>query len=377
MRFCFIASRDCLHPEAAGGDYYLGNLARRLVARGHSVILLASSFNGSAGRQSLDGVDILRLKPGILFPIRLFLAFLRVRGSTDVLVEEVFGGKKIPALALFYPSKRFVAVWYQRHRRIFAEQYPAPLARILGLMEKLMAQLYRQVPVATLSRKSAAELVELGLDRSRIGIVPSAALMNLPGVEELPPFGEREDAMVFIGKIRKYKRVDHTILALKKLSRNDPDLKLIIAGNLGENGERCLTGLKSLTHHLSLEDRVEFRIYPGAIPQHDKVDLLKSCKIVLQPSPVEGFSMTTVEANACGTPVVVSDGVPGDAVLEGQNGLVYPFGDIEAMSKCCFSLLHEPRVWETMSDAGLKMARKFSWEATAEKFETFVNHRAV
>lgn len=377
MRFCFIASRDWLHPDAAGGDYYLGNLARRLVARGHGVTLLVTSFDGSTSSLRLDGVKILRIKPGLFFPIRLFSAYMGLRSSIDVLVEEVFGGKKIPSFALFYPSRLFVAVWYQRHERIFSEQYPPVVAKILGLVERMVARVYRSVPVATLSHKSAAELAGLGLDPSKIGIVPSAALMSYPGVDEIPPFAEREDVMVFIGKIRKYKRVDHTILALKKLQETGQSVKLVIAGNVAENDAAYLSGLRSLTSRYGLDGMVEFRIYSGAIPQREKVALLKRCKILLQPSPVEGFSMTTVEANACGTPVVVSDGVPRDAVEPGCNGLVYPFGDIETMSKSCRSLFEEPDTWENMSAIGLKLAQRFSWDLTAESFEEFVKKQVT
>ncbi len=373
MRFCFLASRDWLHPEAAGGDHYLGNLARQLVRRGHKVVFLASAYDGKSGWQRLEGVDVLRLEPGPFYPARLFVAFLRIREEIDVLVEEIFGGKKFPTLALLYPSRRLVAVWYQRHARIFSEQYPRLLAKGLSLVERFMARLYRGVPVVTLSTKSAFELSELGLDPSKIGIVPSAALMALPNMDELPGFDDREDALVFIGKIRKYKRIDHAIIALKRLEETHPRCRLVIAGNVSLDDGDYLESLRGLASRLGLEDRVVFKVYPGAIPQEEKASLLKQSKILVQPSPIEGFSMTSVEANACGTPVVVSDGVPTDAVQSGQNGLVYPFGDIDAMSKCCQSLLEQRGIWENMSVVGLKMAHRFNWDSTADSFEAFIN----
>jgi len=109
----------------------------------------------------------------------------------------------------------------------------------------------------------------------------------------------------------------------------------------------------------------------------EKFDLLRNCKVLLQPSPVEGFSMTTVEANGCGTPVVVSDGVPRDAVVHGENGLVYPFGDVEAMADRCRELLENPMLWNTLSEKGLKMAERFSWDNTADAFENFVKQQSL
>jgi len=372
LRFCFLASRDWAHPEAAGGDFYLSNLARGLAKRGHKVVYFAASPDGNSTHENLDGVEIRRVRPGLLYPIRLFRQFLRIRNSVDVTVEEIFGGKKVPTLAFLYSRRRLVAMWYQCHDRIFAEQYPKGLAILLSLAERLLAKLYRKYPVATLSQKSAKELAKIGLDALRIGIVPSAALIESQQAQEPRPFESRENTMVFIGKIRKYKRVDHAVLTLKRLSDVRRGCRLIIAGSVARNDLDYLASLRKQARLLGVEESVDFRIYSGAIPLDEKAGILKRCKVLLQPSPVEGFSMTTVEANACGTPVVVSDGVPQDAVRHGENGLVYPFGDTESMSRLCGNLLEDKATWERLSLGGLKMAGRFTWDASTDAFEDFV-----
>ena len=372
MRFCFLASRDWAHPEAAGGDFYLSNLARGLAKRGHKVVYFAASPDGNSTHENLDGVEIRRVRPGLLYSIRLFRQFLRIRNSVDVTVEEILGGKKVPTLAFLYSRRRLVAMWYQCHDRIFAEQYPKGLAILLSLAERVLARLYRKYPVATLSQKSATELAKIGLDALRIGIVPSAALIDSQQAQEPLPFESREDTMVFIGKIRKFKRVDHAILALKRLADVRGGCRLVIAGSVARNDLDCLASLRKQARLLGVEESVDFRIYSGAIPLDEKAGILKRCKVLLQPSPVEGFSMTTVEANACGTPVVVSDGVPQDAVRHGENGLVYPFGDTESMSRLCGNLLEDKATWERLSLGGLKMAGRFTWDASTDAFEDFV-----
>ncbi len=372
MRFCFLASRDWFHPEAAGGDFYLGHLARGLAKRGHKVVYLAASSEGKSDRQFLNGVEVFHLRPGLLYPVRLFRQFLKVRGSTDILVEEIFGGKKIPALARFYPGKRLVAVWYQCHNRIFEEQYPRLVARLLSQMERVIASLYRKYLVVTLSTKSREELAAIGISASNVGIVPSAALLEPPPTNEVPPFDRRQNTMIFIGKIRRYKRIDQAIEALRAMVDSQSNCRLIIAGSVAEDDLDYLGTLKDLAHRLKVEQLVEFRIYPGAIPPVEKMNLLKSCKILIQPSPVEGFSMTSVEANACGTPVVVSDGVPKDAVIHDENGFVFRFGDTGTMSKLCLELLDNHAVWNRLSANGLRMSRRYSWETSIDAFEFFL-----
>ncbi len=374
LRFCFVASRDWFHPEAAGGDFYIGRLAQGLAERGHQIVFIASTVPGRPNRERVNNVEIVRLEPGPLYPLRVLFRFLRLRNSTDIMVEEVFGGKKLPPLAFLYAGGRSIAVWYQRHDKIFAEQYSRGIARILSLSEKILAKLYRSKPIVTLSKKSANELTQIGLDPARIGIVPSAALVP-PQADEPPPFQDRQDTMIFIGKIRRYKRIDHAILALEMIVESGQTCRLVIAGNLSEDDLEYIEILKDLSRRLGVERQVEFRIYPGAIPPDEKMSLLKACKILLQPSPVEGFSMTTVEANSCGTPVVVSDGIPEDIVRHGENGLVYTFGDTDAMARSCMRLLKDGATWKRMSENGLKMAHRYSWDITTDAFEAFVKNQ--
>jgi glycosyltransferase involved in cell wall biosynthesis len=377
LRFCFLASRDWAHPEAAGGDFYLSNLARSLVNRGHKVIYFSASPGGTPGPQNPEGVEVRRLKPGLFYPIRLVRQLIRVRRSVDITVEEIFGGKRIPTLAYLYSGSRLIAMWYQSHSRIFEEQYPRGLATLLSFVERVLARLYRKCPIATLSEKSASELASMGIDKLKIGIVPSAAIIDHPRTDELPHFEDREDIMIFIGKIRKYKRVDHALFALKSLLTTNKSCRLLVAGSVARDDLDYLTSLRQQARLLGVEDSVDFRIYPGAIPPTEKAELLKRCKLLLQPSPVEGFSMTTVEANVCGTPVVVSDGVPRDAVRHGENGLVYPFGDTEIMSKLCASLMEDKATWEKLSTRGLEMAGRFSWNASTNAFEQFIESQGL
>lgn len=375
MRFCFLASKVWIDPEAAGGDLYLGNIARGLVQRGHRVSFIASSNMISPGAKSIDGVDVHLVKRGVLYPIRLLALFLTIRRHVNMIVEEMFGGKGVPPLAALYSRKPVLSVWYQRHDKIFAEQYPRGLATLLSLMERLLARLYKKAWILTLSEKSAKELVEIGLPASRVEIVPPAGILSSHHSEKFPGFRFRENSLVFIGKIRKYKRVDHAILALAEMAASGLRPQLVIAGTVSKSDERYYRSLRSLAKEFAVDNLVHFKIYPSLIPDSEKTELLTRAKVLLQPSPVEGFSMTSVEANACGTPVVVSDGVPGDVVVPGLNGLVYPFGDIKSMANSCAKLITDEEAWETLSRNGSKMALRYNWQSTVKIFLDVVRSR--
>ena len=86
-------------------------------------------------------------------------------------------------------------------------------------------------------------------------------------------------------------------------------------------------------------DRVEFT---GFVSEERKVDLLQEMWVKVNPSFKEGWGLTVVEANACGTPVVASD-VPGlrDAIRDGETGLLYPYGNLAALAERVARMLRD------------------------------------
>jgi glycosyltransferase involved in cell wall biosynthesis len=66
------------------------------------------------------------------------------------------------------------------------------------------------------------------------------------------------------------------------------------------------------------DEVVEFR---SGITENEKIELLCRAKALILPSSYEAFSHVTIEAMACGTPVVVSSAVPEETVTNGYNGI--------------------------------------------------------
>jgi glycosyltransferase involved in cell wall biosynthesis len=86
------------------------------------------------------------------------------------------------------------------------------------------------------------------------------------------------------------------------------------------------------------------------------------------PSLYEGFSLPTLEAMSCGTPLVVTDAGAIPEVV-GEPGLcadVVPAGDADALSAALRELLDDPDRRDRMGAAGRERAvTAFSWEAVA------------
>jgi glycosyltransferase involved in cell wall biosynthesis len=80
----------------------------------------------------------------------------------------------------------------------------------------------------------------------------------------------------------------------------------------------------------------------------------------------EGWGITNIEANACGTPVI-SANVPGlkDSVSEGLSGLLYEYGNITQLSSLIESILKDQRLRQNLFEGSIQWASKFSWDNSA------------
>jgi glycosyltransferase involved in cell wall biosynthesis len=364
LRFLFLVYRDFKNPNAVGGDFYLWELARGLAKLGNKVTLLCSSFQGAKSKEIIEGVEINRINSVWRLPLRIFNEYLKkLKDNFNVIVEEAIGGQRLPYFGTIYVKQPLVAVWHQRHNKVFREQYPFPLAIFLSLFEFFQARLYRNRTIVTPSEGAKEKIMSLGFKYEKVKVVYDGVGSIFDSAKTK---SARENVLVYLGKLRRYKRPDHAILALVQvLKRAKKSCKLIIAGKASEIDRGYIDWLRNLAKRLNVGDLVEFRIN---ISEKEKLDLLEKARLLVQPSPVEGFSIVVAEANRCGTPVVASDGVPRDVVINGLNGLVYRFGDIDALAMNIVRLIDDDVLWDKMSKDAHEWSRQFTWENSVAEF---------
>jgi glycosyltransferase involved in cell wall biosynthesis len=90
--------------------------------------------------------------------------------------------------------------------------------------------------------------------------------------------------------------------------------------------------------------------------------------VFVNPSMMEGWGITTIEANACGVPVVASN-VPGlrESVQNPHTGYLVPYGDVDALATRITELLVSPELRGEMSKNAITWAQQFDWELSAQK----------
>ncbi|OPY27215.1 MAG: UDP-D-galactose:(glucosyl)lipopolysaccharide-1,6-D-galactosyltransferase [Methanocella sp. PtaU1.Bin125] len=103
--------------------------------------------------------------------------------------------------------------------------------------------------------------------------------------------------------------------------------------------------------------------FTGFLEEDALIGRLKAAKVFVLPSTREGFSITTLEAMACGLPVLTVDApgnAAGDLVKDGAGGCVVPLDD-RALREAINGLLSDDPGRRRMADRCAADAEKYDW----------------
>jgi len=355
VRILVLNWQDHLNPQAGGAELHLREIFTRIVALGHSVDLLCSSWQGVPARVNLDGIEVHRVGNRNTYAFlarRYFENHLRAN-KYDIVIEDL---NKVPLYTPLWGVKGLVALVHHLFGATVFREAPMPLAAAVWLSEKPLGLLYRSVPFEAVSVSTADDLVARGIRRHSIRVIYNGvdSLRLTPNPAERSP----TPLFVYLGRLKKYKRVDLVIRAFAAL--NIPNACLEIAGS----GD-YRASLEGLVNSLQLAARVKFL---GFISEDEKVHLLRRAWASALASPKEGWGISNLEAAACGTPVIASNS-PGirESVIDGETGFLVPQGDVEAMAAAMRGVVESRDLVDVLGNAGRRFAEKFTWERSARE----------
>ncbi len=354
LRILIYNWRDIRHRYAGGAEVYIHELSKRWVAGGNKVTVFCGNDGHHPRQETMDGVEIYRRGGFYLVYIWAFVYYLfRFRGQYDVVVDCQNG---IPFFTPLYVREKTYCLMFHVHQDVFYRSLAKPLAALAKLLEsRLTPWAYSETPFLTISESSRKGIRELGLGRKGIHVVH-------PGVKtgKLAPWRKSaKPLVVYVGRLKYYKSLDVFIRAAKKLSGMVPGIEFVIAGD-GEERER----LRRLAEGLGVLDRVSFW---GHVSEAEKQELYQRAWVAVNPSFMEGWGLTSIEANAYGTPVVASD-VPGlsDSVRNPSSGFVVPYGDFHAFAAKIKLLVDDKKTRKDMSAKAYDWASRFSWQKSSQ-----------
>ena len=356
MRILVVNWRDIRNPEAGGAEVHLQEIFSRIAGAGHHVTFLCSLFPDAPSHEWIDGIEVVRFGQKHTFNLTVPWVYHKHLASRkfDVIIEAL---NKIPFfLPRMIDRPTLVIVHHLFGRPVFRETNPI-FASYIYFSERLIPVFYRTCLFEAISDSTKAELTDMGLPEDRIEVVYSGHNRTQYNGEDAL-HEKTAPLIIYVGRIKRYKNIDHLIQAMPLIQEAVPDARLAVVGD----GD-YRPALETLCLKLGVRDAVEFT---GYISEEEKVAWLRRSMVSAFPSSKEGWGLTVIEANACYTPVVATN-VPGlrDAVVDGETGVLVEPGDIRTLADKLIWLLRDREARERMAIHAANWAARFTWEATA------------
>lgn len=360
LRILVVNWLDRENPQAGGAEEHLHEVFGRLAGRGHEVTALVSGWAGCEARVQLDGIDIHRTAGRHTFSLGAPSYYRRVLAASDfdVVVEDL---NKVPTFTRSWVSAPVVLLAHHLFGATAFQAASPPVAAVTWLLEHQIPRFYRGVPVIAVSESTKEDLVARGMEGRRIEVIPNGIDVRhyVPA-----PDSRREErpTLLFLGRLKKYKRVDLILEAVARLAQRGVDVALVVGGAGDQDAN-----LRATARRLGVSDRVRFA---GFVTDDEKLRLLQTSWIHVLTSPKEGWGISNLEAGACGTPTVASNS-PGlrESVVNGRTGLLVEHGNVDRLTEALELLIQDQERRERMGREAREFAEGFSWDAAARAFE--------
>lgn len=335
-----LIGADTFTPDVNGAARFAERLAAGLVARGHDVHVIAPSIRHRDGGTFVEEIEgqrmtVHRLPSWRWYPhdwLRFVLPW-RVRPQARRILDKVKPdvvhsqshiviGRGLTREA----RKRGIPVVATNH--VMAENI-LDFTTLPPVLDKLFVKFawsdaYRTLSMSravTTPTRKAADFLESTIPIS--GVIPVSCGIDRSNYR--PDLTPRDaNRILFVGRLTSEKNIDNVLRALAKLDPAlDATFDIVGGGDQRRN-------LETLTHELGLDDRVRFH---GHTSEAELRELYSRASVFAIASVAELQSIATMEAMASGLPIVAADAVAlPHLVHDGENGYLFPPGDIDALA---------------------------------------------
>jgi len=347
------AWRDLDDAEAGGSELHADEIFRRWAASGIEVVHRTSTGDQPRAFER-NGYRVIQRGGRYDVFARVALRQLFRRRPSDVATIEIWNG--VPWFGPVWAPRRRVVWMHHVHREMWSEALPRPLDAVGRFVETRFAPLfYRRSTFATLSESSADEIEHLGIDRSKLTVIP-------PGVHErFTPDESCRSAtphVVVVGRLAPVKRQRQALDALAAARRTESALTVHLVGDGPDRG--------LVEAWIEEHDAAGWVRLLGRVTDDELVEAYRRAWLVVSASHAEGWGMSLTEGGACATPCVATD-IAGHrgSCLPGETGLLV--ADLGAMGEQIAALLADRDRRRRMGRAAVEHARGLSWTAVAAR----------
>ena len=323
------------YPADYGHTTVINNLCIELNKMGYKTGIGAFEFTSNPPENTeqvklnkfqllLHGLD--HLKYDIINPHQAFPCyFLLTRKPTKPIIVHYHGaGDKIQQLNF----------------KIFMKFYKKRISKIISVSQSGISQMKKMIG------EISADVIYNGVDT------------NFYNPELPEPYKKGSPQLLFVSALRPYKKTSLLIEYIPKLLKKYPNIHLQIAGD----GEEKLL-LENLVKKLNLENFVELT---GRLDKEELRLRYSSCDVYVSASIFEVCPVPTLEAMACGKPLLLFDIESHREIIEKSNA-----GKIFSFEKNLDFITILDEVFENLNShkiSALKFAKLHDWKSITQQF---------
>jgi glycosyltransferase involved in cell wall biosynthesis len=368
MRIVFLTG---IWPPDVGGPATHGpDFARFLRDRGHDVSVVTMA-DGEPSERPVPVKAISRNRPFVVRYPQVAGAGLRLARRADVIyatatyaaAAAAAAGARRPLVAKLVSDPA-----YERARRygLFSatleEFQVATDPRVRAIKALRTASLRRAHTIVVPSAYLAEVARGWSLDEARIHVLVNPAPSPDGVVPQQLPLG----TFVFVGRLTEQKALTIALAALARV----PGARLVL---IGDGPERA--HLEQFAQAEGVADRVEFL---GSLPRDDALRYAAGARAALLSSAWENLPHSVIEALAMGTPVVATAvGGVAEVVHDGENGLLVPPGDPDALAAAMERVLADDELRDSLAAAARPSVAAIGRDAIYGRLESLLDQAVL
>lgn len=190
--------------------------------------------------------------------------------------------------------------------------------------------------------------------------IPQEAILVVPSIyldlnvfKPIPEMQKQFD-LIFCGRLVSNKGIFELLDLTKRMLQKRPQFKFLIVGR-GELKDKTLERIQ----YLDIEKNVT--MIEWVATTKDIAEIYAKSKILVCASTAEGGPRVTVEAMACGIPVISTPvGIMPDLIKQGENGFLYQW-KIQELERYLEELLSDDDLYQKISQSSVISVEHFSF----------------
>ncbi len=357
MKIALVSPYD--YPYPGGVTEHISHLSAEFKRRGHEVHIIAPQ---SSRVHEQAGEIVHTVGTVVPVPVNGSVARISLSLRLSRRVKEILEREQFDVIHLHEPLLPALPITVLRHSHSlnigtfhafaasnYAYFYGKPILRYF------VKKLHGRIAVSPPARDFVSEyfpgeysIIPNGIDFDRFAT-------PRPCLERYRQGGPN---ILFVGRLEKRKGLKFLIRAMAGVWKHFPSARLIVVGS-----GPLLESYRNLVASHQL-DRV---VFTGFVSSEDLAGYYHSCDVFCAPSTgQESFGIVLLEAMASGRALVASD-IPGYrfVVTPGEEGLMVPPKDEQALALALVRLLSDEALRAKMGAAGRRRAEQFSWDKVA------------